>query len=170
MITFDISFPGRLLSDTDRKPADSVGPILTNPILQSRLKAILGIMAEFDTTYGSSASRTIRGIDYTAVFAADWELKLDVQLLLGIRQKGQRADIDNLWKPFQNALAFPNVALELPGIPVGSLLHTIAENDRQFSEIRVRLVPYPWAEGQEDMTLIHVTALPPPHLEISLQR
>ena len=170
MITFDISFPGRLLSDTDRNRAESVGPILTNPVLQARLKSILAVMGEFEPTYGTSASRKIRGIDYVALFAGDWELKLDVQLFVGIRQRNQRADIDNLWKPFQNALALPSAELALPGVPEGSLLHTIAENDRQFTEFRVRLLTYPWTEGQEDRTLIRLTALPPPHLEISLQR
>jgi hypothetical protein len=167
MITFDIVFPGRLLSDTDRKRSESIGHIITNPILQTRLESIDKTLREHEEIYGPGGRSTIRGVEFAALFGSEWELHLEVQLFIGQRRFGPPADMDNLWGPLQNALAFPPWSLEIPGCAEGSRLFTLVEDDRQFTRYSLQRVTYPAGNDEGDLTAIRLTALPPPHLRLT---
>jgi hypothetical protein len=166
MNTFDLVIPGRLRSDQDRSRSDSTGALLTNPDLQKRLSAVYKAYRRFGTC-GPGATRIINGIVYHAVCGPDYLLRVNVQLLMGVRHPGQQPDADNLWKPLQNALAMPSPNLKVPGVSAGDVLYTLGVFDAQFAGFAVEVTPYHAVETDRDLTVIRVTALPPPHLELS---
>ncbi len=179
MITSDIFIPGRLGSDTDRLSSASTGAILTNCHLQGRLATIHRTLREYPE-YGEGARRFVRGIEYQSLFDSDWQIMLQVSFLIGSRNPARHPDVDDIGKALKNALAFPSPELEVPGVVHGDLLYTMGVDDRQFTHFTIGFTlfgvppqsgalfePAP-AAVQGDLTIIRFSALPPPHLALTL--
>lgn len=166
MYSFEIVIPGRLRSDQDRNRAASTGAFLTNPALQRRLK-IIHDSCRRHKVCGHGTVKRLGDVTYRAVCDEDYLLRLSVQFIIGVRHAGQQPDAENLWKPLQNALAFPSPHLKVPGVTSGAELYTLAVSDAQFCRFSVRVTPYEAADSSHDITVVHVEALPPPHLELS---
>lgn len=169
MHSFELVIPGRLRSDQDRNRSASTGAFLTNPALQRRLK-IIHDSCRRHKVGGKGAVIRVGGAKYRVIFGADFQLRLNVQFIIGVRHACQQPDADNLWKPLQNALAVPSPHLKVPGLTSGAVLYTLAVSDAQFCRFSVRVTPYDAADSNHDITIVQVEALPPPHLELSRAR
>lgn len=167
MIAITTVIRGEVLSGTDRSRSAATGRFLTAQCHQKRLAAIHREM-RLHPQYGPGAAQTIRGIEYRAVFDADWMVEVDVQVVLGARHKNQLPDIDNLWRDFQNALAFPSESLVVPSPTNGEPLYTVVVNDRQFTRFSVTRVPDPVASRESDLMIAQFVAKPPPALSLAL--
>jgi hypothetical protein len=166
MHSFEIVIPGRLRSDQDRYRSVSTGAFLTNPALQRRLQ-IIHESCRRHKVCGTGTVKRLGSVTYGAICGADYQLRLNVQFIIGVRHAGQQPDADNLWKPLQNALAIPSLLLKVPGVSAGAMLYTLAVSDAQFCRFSVRVTPYEMVDASHDITVIQVEALPPPHLELS---
>lgn len=165
MIALTTVIRGPVLSGTDRTRSATTGRFLTAQCHQTRLAAIYREMRQHDQ-YGPGATQVIRDVEYRAIFDESWMVEVDVQVVLGSRHKNQLPDIDNLWRDYQNALAFPSKNLP---VPAGSgPIYTVVVNDRQFTRFSVTRVPDPVASRESDLIIARFVALPPPALSIAL--
>ena len=167
MIKFTTVIRGKVLSGTDRTRSEATGRYLTAACHQQRLAAIHRELRSH-RHYGRGERCVIRDIEYRALFDARWLVEVDIQVVLGARHKNQLPDIDNLWRDFQNAMAFPDPALRVPMPTDGAPLYTVVVNDRQFTAFSVRRVPDPVTSGEQDLVIARFTALPPPALDLAL--
>jgi len=167
MITITTVIRGKVLSGTDRSRSAATGHYLTAPCHQARLAAVYREVRRHPQ-FGPGAFQKIRGIDYRAVFDADWLVEVEVQVVLGARHKNQMPDVDNIWRDFQNAMAFPSRELCVPRPGRGMPLYTVVVDDRQFVGFNVRRVPDPMVSRDDDLIIASFSALPPPALRLAL--
>jgi hypothetical protein len=167
MITINVVYRGEVLSGTDRSRSAAVGRYLTAAGFQQRLFAVHREMRRHPQ-FGAGAAATINGVPYRAVFESDWMVEVEAQVVLGRRVKNQLPDLDNVWRDFQNALAFPPEYLRVPPPKRGRPLYTVVANDRQFTRYSVSVVPDPMAERSQDLIIAQFTAKPPPALALAL--
>jgi hypothetical protein len=161
MITFDIVFTGRLRSQQANNRSKSASLIITNNSIQARLESVASTIG-----VQSTARRTVRDIEYVALFDEKWALKVEALFFVN-PEKNQRSDLDQIWLPLQNALAIPNPNVNVIGAAKGRCYHTVVVDDRQFIQIKLDTICHRGCLGKEDLTLIRLTALPPPHLELA---
>ena len=140
---------------------------LANPSMQTRLAAVFR-EARTQPQFGVGETATVNGINYCSVFNFQWLVGVDVQFVLGQRYLGQLPDIDNLWRSFQNALGFPNRALDVPGVKLGDQLYTVVVNDHQFTRFSVTRVPDVMVSPEEDVLIANFSAMAPPALRLAL--
>lgn len=163
-LTVETVIHGRLRSDTDRARSDSTGRILTNPSYQLALASFAKTLAAAGASAGES--RVVNGVRYHALFASSCQIEIEVKFLIGVRPRGQQPDLDNLWKPLQNALAIPPASLVvLP--PDAGLLYTMFANDHQVTRYTVGMAPFIAASPVNDLTVVKVTAHPAPCLALA---
>lgn len=160
-LTLETVIRGRLRSDTDRPRSLSTGRILLHPSYQQALASF----AKTLTASGASAGerRSVRRLHYHALFSSAWKIEVEVKFLLGWRPRWEQPDLDNLWKPLQNALAIPSPGLRLGAKP-GTQLYTLFANDRQVTSYRVSMAPFLSASAAHDLAVVKVTAHPAPSL------
>lgn len=169
MITITSVLRGPVLSGTDRNRSLATGQFLTNRGHQRRLAALYHLFRR-NGRYGKGATKVIRGIEYRAIFGPDWLVEADVQFVLGARPKNNGADIDNFWRDFQNAMAFPADELVVNPPVKGRPLYTVVPNDRQFTRHIAAHVADPVVSREEDLVIARFTAFPPPALASVLAR
>lgn len=111
------------------------------------------------------AEKRVKGLRYHALFGSNWAIEVDVKFLLGMRPRWEQPDLDNLWKPFQNALAIPPAGLRLK-VRKGTRLYAMFANDRQVTRYGVQMAPFIAASASDDLAIVKVTARPAPSLEL----
>lgn len=163
-LTVETVIHGRLRSDTDRARSESTGRILANSSYQLALASFAKILAASGVCTGES--KLVKGIRYHALFPSSCKIEIEVKFLIGVRPRGQQPDLDNLWKPLQNALAIPPASLVVPA-PSDGVLYTMFANDHQVTRYTVGMAPFIAASPVDDLTVVKVTAHPAPCLALA---
>jgi len=163
VITIEAVIQGRLRSDQDRSRSSSTGPIFVDRCYQESLAYAAKQLAARGLESG--AKRRVNKINYHAIFSEDWKIEVAVKFVLGVRGRSQQPDLDNLWRPLQNALAIPPPKLKVPA-KRGSSLYTAFASDRQVTRYSVSMMPYIAATPEGDLTLVSITAHAAPGLAL----
>jgi len=162
-LTVETVIKGRLRSDTDRSRSDSTGRIITNASYQLALACFARTLVRSGASRGEE--KLVNKVRFHALFGPSWAIEVEVKFLLGMRPSGQQPDLDNLWKPLQNALAIPPAGLRLEARQ-GKLLYAMFANDRQVTRYNVQMAPFIAATSGGDLAIVKVTAHPSPGLDL----
>jgi hypothetical protein len=169
MFKFAIVLRGPVLSGTDRPRSEAVSRFLTAQDYQRRL-ATIDTQLRLCPEFGHGVERTINDVGYRSLFDENWMIELHVQMVLGQRVKNQHADLDNLLRDFQNALAFPATDLRVEPPSPAQPLYTVVVDDNQFTKIEVTRVPDPSVCREDDLVIANFTVLKAPALHLMLAR
>jgi hypothetical protein len=162
-LTVETVIKGRLRSDTDRPRSESTGRIITNASYQRALACFARTLVRSGASLGKE--KRVNKVRFHALFGPSWAIEVEVKFLLGLRPSGQQPDLDNLWKPLQNALAIPPAGLRLKARQ-GTLLYAMFANDRQLTRYSVQMAPFIAAKPDGDLAIVKVTAHPAPGLDL----